>query len=79
VGAVEVGAFADFVALDVEDPLFAGVSMPQALDAWIVGGSAAQIAAVYVGGVRRVEHGEITLPEDSARFAAVMRRLHAHD
>ncbi|HJS22104.1 MAG TPA: formimidoylglutamate deiminase [Steroidobacteraceae bacterium] len=76
VGAFEVGAFADFVALDLEDPLFAGVSAPQALDAWIIGGSAAQIAAVYVGGERRVEHGEVALPAAVARFPAIMRKLH---
>jgi formimidoylglutamate deiminase len=73
----DVGAFADFVALDVEDPLFAGLSMQQALDAWLIGGSAAQIAAVYVGGKRRVEHGELGLPEALARFPAVMRKLHS--
>ena len=72
-----VGGFADFVALDTEDPLFAGLSMQQALDAWIIGGSAAQIAAVYVGGKRRVEHGELDLPEAVARFPTVMRRLHS--
>ncbi len=76
-GALEVGAFADFVALDLEDPLFAGVAAEQVLDAWIIGGSAAQIAAVYVGGERRVERGELALPEAGARFAAVMRRLHS--
>jgi formimidoylglutamate deiminase len=77
VGTFAVGGFADFVALDVEDPLFAGLSMEQALDAWIIGGSAAQIAAVYVGGERRVEQGELALPEAIARFPAIMRKLHS--
>jgi formimidoylglutamate deiminase len=77
VGTFAVGGFADFVALDVGDPLFAGLSMEQALDAWIIGGSAAQIAAVYVGGERRVEQGELALPEAIARFPAIMRKLHS--
>ena len=77
VGTFEVGAFADLVALDLDDPLFAGVSAQQVLDAWIIGGSAAQIAAVYVGGERRVERGEVALPEAAQRFAAVMRKLHS--
>jgi formimidoylglutamate deiminase len=77
VGAFEVGAFADFVALEVADPLFAGLSMQQALDAWLIGGSAAQIAAVYVGGERLVEQGELKLPAAIARFPDVMRKLHS--
>jgi formimidoylglutamate deiminase len=77
-GAFQVGAFADLVALDLEDPLFAGVSAERILDTWMIGGSAAQIAAVYVGGERRVERAEITLPEAAARFGSVMRKLHAH-
>lgn len=77
VGALREGALADLVALDLGDPLFAGVPAQNALDAWIIGGGAAQIAAVYVGGVRRVERGEIALPAAAARFPAVMRRLHS--
>ena len=77
VGAFEVGAFADFVALEVADPLFAGLTMQQAFDAWLIGGSAAQIAAVYVGGKRLVEQGELKLPAAIARFPDVMRKLHS--
>jgi cytosine/adenosine deaminase-related metal-dependent hydrolase len=77
VGALRIGALADLVVLNLDDPLFAGVAADDALDAWIIGGSAAQIAAVYVGGERRVEHGEIALPAAAARFAAVMRSLHS--
>jgi formimidoylglutamate deiminase len=76
VGVLEVGAFADFVALDVADPVFAGVPMQRALDAWLIGGSAAQISAVYVGGERRVGQGELALPAAIARFPDVMRKLH---
>ncbi|MGH8311075.1 MAG: hypothetical protein ACRETX_14915, partial [Steroidobacteraceae bacterium] len=77
VGALRIGAFADVVALNLEDPLFAGVPVHNVLDAWVVGGSAAQIAAVYVGGKRRVENGEIMLPAAVAQFPAVMRKLHS--
>lgn len=77
VGAFEVGAFADFVALEVADSLFAGLSVQQALDAWLIGGSAAQVAAVYVGGERLVEQGELALPAAIARFPDVMRKLHS--
>ncbi len=77
VGTFDVGAFADLVALNLEDPLFAGVPIRHVLDAWIIGGSAAQIAAAYVGGERRMEHGELALPAAAARFPAVMRKLHS--
>jgi formimidoylglutamate deiminase len=77
VGALRIGALADLVVLDLDDPLFAGVAADAVLDAWIIGGSAAQIAAVYVGGEKRVDHGEITLPAAAARFATVMRTLHS--
>jgi cytosine/adenosine deaminase-related metal-dependent hydrolase len=76
-GVIRTGAFADVVVLNLDDPLFAGVAVDNMLDAWITGGSAAQIAAVYVGGERRVEHGEITLPAAAARYGAVARALHS--
>jgi hypothetical protein len=50
--------------------------MQRALDAWLIGGSAAQISAVYVGGERRVLQGELALPAAIARFTDVMRKLH---
>lgn len=75
VGHIEVGAFADFTVLDAHDPLFAGVRPEHLLDAWIVGGSAAQIASVYVGGGRRIEHGEAVFATADERFAATMLRL----
>lgn len=77
VGTLRIGALADLVVLDLEDPLFAGVAVADALDAWIVGGSAAQIAAVYVGGEKRVDHGAIALPAAADRYADVVRALHA--
>jgi formimidoylglutamate deiminase len=79
VGALRIGTLADLVVLNLEDPLFAGVAVADALDAWIIGGSAAQIAAVYVGGEKRVDHGEVALPAAAARYADVVRALHAAD
>jgi formiminoglutamate deiminase len=76
-GVIRPGAFADIVVLDLDDPLFAGVAVENVLDAWITGGSAAQIAAVFVGGERRVEHGEISLPAAAARYGTVARALQA--
>ncbi|HZF25944.1 MAG TPA: formimidoylglutamate deiminase [Steroidobacteraceae bacterium] len=76
VGRIVPGAFADLAVLDLENGLFAGVAPEQVLDAWVIGGSAAQIDSVYVGGERRVEHGEPTRRIDSSGFASVMRRLH---
>ena len=45
--------------------------------ACIFGGSAAKFAAVYVGGKRLVEQGELKLPAAIARFPDVMRKLHS--
>ncbi len=77
VGSVAPDTFADLVVLDVDDPLFAGIAPENLLDAWLTSGSAAQIDSVYVGGERRVEHGEPVRALDAARFEAVMRRWHA--
>jgi formimidoylglutamate deiminase len=76
IGRIMPDAYADLTVLDLENPLFAGIAPEQVLDAWLTGGSAAQIDSVYVGGERRVERGEPTRRDDAARFAAVMRRLH---
>lgn len=75
-GAIVAGAVADLVVLDLDNSLFGGVAPEHVLDAWLIGGSAGEIAAVYVGGERRVDHGAIDRHLDSARFAATMRRLH---
>ena len=76
-GSVAPGAFADLVVLDLDDPLFAGIAPENLLDAWLIAGGAAQIDSVYVGGERRVEHGELVRAPDAARFEAVMRRWHS--
>jgi formimidoylglutamate deiminase len=77
VGALDAGRHADITVLDLSDPLFAGVPPARVMDAWITGGSAAQIEAVYVGGQRRVEHAETANASANNRFAEVMSRIHA--
>lgn len=76
VGVLEPGRFADLTVLDLGDPLFAGVPIQHVLDAWITGGSAAQIESVYVGAQRRIERGEIVSAIGLDRFADVMTRIH---
>lgn len=79
IGALAAGRYADLTVLDLADPLFAGVPAEHVLDAWITGGSAAQIEAVYVGGQRRVERGEVASASANDRFAEVMTRIHRVD
>jgi formimidoylglutamate deiminase len=79
IGALAPGVFADITVLKTSDPLFAGVPAPRMLDAWITGGSAAQIESVYVGGQRRMDHGELVVAIDGDRFARVMKRIHGGD
>ncbi len=57
VGRLESGAFADLVVLDKDSAVLAPLEGGRALDAFITAGSAQDIAAVYVGGRRVVEHG----------------------
>jgi formimidoylglutamate deiminase len=52
-GAIATGKYADFVVLDEAAPPFAELEPERWLDAWLVGGSRSDIAAVYVGGVAR--------------------------
>lgn len=77
IGALAAGRYADLTVLNLADPLFAGVPAEHVLDAWITGGSAAQIEAVYVGGQRRVERGEVAGATANDRFAEVMTRVHS--
>lgn len=77
VGVLAPGRYADLTVLDLSDPLFAGVPVERMLDAWITGGSAAQIEQVYVGGERRVERGELSSAIGNDRFAEVMTRIHS--
>jgi len=75
VGRLETGYQADIVVLDLENGLFAGVRPEKLLDAWIVGGSAVQIADVYVGGRKRVAQGSLLSQVPADRFANVMKRV----
>ena len=50
VGRIAVGAFADFVLLDDDGTPWADVAPAHWLDAWLTGGSRADIARVIVGG-----------------------------
>jgi formimidoylglutamate deiminase len=77
VGALAPGSLADLTVLNLGDPLFAGLPVENVLDAWITGGSAAQIESVYVGGQRRVERGEMVGVVGLERFADVMARIHS--
>lgn len=76
VGALAPGRRADLLVLDPHAPALRGHVVNTFMDALIVGGSRADIAAVYVGGKRRVERGEIAGSDDSSRdFAVTMKRL----
>jgi formimidoylglutamate deiminase len=75
VGRLEAGSQADIVVLNLQDELFAGVQAGKLLDAWIVGGSSAQVSDVYVGGRRRVAQGALVSPVVADRFANVMKRV----
>lgn len=58
-GRIEVGMKADLVVLDPEGPSLLGHEADTALDAWLVGGDARDIEAVYRGGRRMVERGVV--------------------
>ncbi|MDH3732485.1 MAG: formimidoylglutamate deiminase [Gemmatimonadota bacterium] len=76
VGRLEIGGRADIIVLNGEAAALAGHRPETAIDAWLVGGDARDIAAVYVKGDRMVEHGVVAHEEETrAVFAATMRRL----
>lgn len=74
-GAIAVGSYADLVVLDHEAPVFGGLAPESWLDAWLIGGSAADISHVYVGGERHTRATSPARGAASARFARVMREL----
>jgi formiminoglutamate deiminase len=74
-GAVAPGYLADVVVLDHEAPIFAGLSPEGWLDAWLTGGSAAEISHCYVGGHRHERDLRAARGGASSRFARVMREL----
>lgn len=76
VGAIAPGHRADVVVLDADASPWLGHEVDTLLDAFIIGGSRADIAQVYVGGRRVVDHGVADGAEGSARdFARVVARL----
>lgn len=76
VGALAPGQRADIVVLDEQAAPWLGHGAGTLLDAFIVGGSRHDVAAVYVGGRRLVDHGEVKGGAESRRaFANTVRRL----
>ena len=75
VGRIAIGYFADLVVLDHESPVFAGLAPESWVDAWLLAGSAAEIAACYVGGERIDRAGARPRGAVVPRFARVMREL----
>ena len=76
VGAIAVGRRADLVVLDEHTDPWRGHTINTLLDALLIGGSRHDIAAVYVGGKRLVDHGEASGVQNSAReFEQVVARL----
>ncbi|MDN5863640.1 MAG: formimidoylglutamate deiminase [Gammaproteobacteria bacterium] len=76
VGRIEPGAAADFVVLEGEADVLIGLSPGRWLEALVVGGSRADIAAVVVGGEPRVEKGNWAgKSESAARYHACVKEL----
>jgi formimidoylglutamate deiminase len=69
VGAIEVGAYADIVTLDMANPLFAGCDSPHAvLDALVTSGDGRCIELAWIGGQRLA-------PQDGGDFGGAVRRI----
>lgn len=78
VGEIAVGKRADLVVLDEQASPWLGHQADTLLDALIIGGSRHDLAAVYVGGKRLVDHGAVAGARESAQsFAAAVSRLNA--
>lgn len=78
VGALAVGMRADLVVLDEQTEPWLGHGPDTLLDAFIIGGSRHDIAAVYVAGKRVVDHGVVKNAAANAReFAKTVMRLSA--
>ncbi len=75
-GGLRVGAPADLVTLDSNNPLYAHLSDDRLLDAWVFSAGNALVDGVWARGVKRVENGRHRdRPALAARFAAAMARL----
>lgn len=76
VGMLAIGGRADLVVLDEQTTPWLGHDLGTLLDAFIIGGSRHDIAQVYVGGKRVVDHGAIKDAGTSAReFSKIVSRL----
>lgn len=76
VGAIAAGKRADLVVLDEQGAPWLGHDVASVLDALVIAGSHHDIAAVYVGGRRVVDHGSVKDAERSAQsFARTVSRL----
>lgn len=77
-GRIETGALADLFALDLDDPVIAGLSGDRALDAWVFAGGDAQVSDVWAAGRHVVKDGRHIKRETiAARFNKTMSRLRA--
>jgi len=75
-GAIATGMRADFILLDTEASMLAGLRPEQMLDAWIFSGQPSPVCDVYVGGNRVVADGRhLRGTEIAARYRATMQRL----
>ncbi|MGH8283423.1 MAG: formimidoylglutamate deiminase [Gammaproteobacteria bacterium] len=76
VGTLAVGKRADLMVLDEQGSPWLGHDLDTLLDAFVIGGSRHDIAQVYVGGKRVVDHGAAKGAETSAReFSKIVSRL----
>jgi formimidoylglutamate deiminase len=72
----KVGAAADFVSLNAQDPSLAARSGDQILDSWIFAAHNHCVDSVWCAGVKRVEAGRHRQREAiAARYSAVLRDL----
>jgi formimidoylglutamate deiminase len=77
-GRIEVGALADLVVLDEASTALAGHDSTTLLDALLIGGGRRDIASVYVGGEKRVDHDELVGASDPRHeFDSTVARLMA--
>lgn len=76
VGRIAQGNFADFVVLSARGKPWCGLPPARWLDAWLTGGSRADIAAVFVGGERIVTDGRHRRADAyAAAFSSAMTAL----
>lgn len=78
VGGIQPGRYADLVVFDESAAPFAGHTARTLLDALIINGGTADVAAVYVGGKPLVREGRHQAADDIRRaFDSVVRKIYA--